>query len=84
MGLWTSGCVFALVRVVVEVSLVGMCSIVRWGNMFYSVEEVIRLTQSPWMRMGISFWTGGGEETNMVHHLFVATCRVVVISVLLI
>ena len=70
-------------RVVVEISLVGMCSIVRWGNMFYSVEEVIRLTQSPWMRMGISFWTGGGEA-NMVHHLFVATCRVVVISVLLI
>ena len=83
MGLWTSGCVFALVRVVVEVSLVGMCSIVRWGNMFYSVEEVIRLTQSPWMRMGISFWTGE-EETNMVHQLLVATYRGVGIGELLI
>ena len=62
----------------------GMCSIVRWGNMFYSAEEVIRLVQSPWMRMGISFWTGGEEEINMVHQLLVATYRVVVISVLLI
>ena len=83
MGQWTSGCVFALVRVVVEVSLVGMCSIVRWGNMFYSVEEVIRLTQSPWMRMGISFWTGE-EEANMVHQLLVATYRGAVIGELLI
>jgi hypothetical protein len=52
--------------------------------MFYSAEEVIRLVQSPWMRMGISFWTGGEEEINMVHQLLVATYRVVVISVLLI
>jgi len=51
--------------------------------MFYSVEEVIRLTQSPWMRMGISFWTGE-EETNMVHQLLVATYRGVVIGELLI
>jgi len=58
--------------------------IVRWGNMFCSLEEVIHLTQSPWMRMGISFWTGGEEETNMVHQLLVAAYCVVVIGELLI
>lgn len=51
---------------------------------YFVDEEVFRLTRSPWMRMGILFWTGGEEETNMVHHLLVATYRVVVTSELLI
>jgi multisubunit Na+/H+ antiporter MnhB subunit len=44
----------------------------------------VRLMLLPWMRMEISFLTGGGGETNMVNQFLVPACCVDVIGELLI
>jgi len=51
--------------------------------MIDNVWKVVCLMPLPWMRMGISFSTGG-EETNMVHQFLISTQCVDVIGVLLI
>ena len=82
-----SGCFIAVVGGVVEVDVVCMCSnfsLSRCGDMMIdNVWKVVCLMPLPWMRMGISFSTGG-EETNMVHQFLISTQCVDVIGVLLI
>jgi hypothetical protein len=51
--------------------------------MIGNVWKVVRLMPLPWIRMGISFLTGG-EEINMVHQFLISAQCVDVIGELLI